>query len=318
MGRRQTATSDLRRSIGLGRFGLLVLTFLIWHPPLHTEGPAMARERSTSVAASPPGPIDPQRYRAHVAALSSVEMEGRRIGTEGGRRAIAFMTEGFRAAGLSPAPRFDGFVQPYRHRWDGRTEGGNVVAVLPGRDPALAHEVVVVSAHHDHLGFNRDSGCPKGRRGTRLRPGANDNATGSAALLELAHVFGARAGELRRTLVFVSTDGEECGCTGVKHYVHEAPAFPLVDTVYALNIDQIGMGADLVTHTRANSGDHGDDCEVDGEVFARMGIAAQTLVGDNPHYHSPQDTIDKVNFRKALATVERARDILWDRLQADD
>jgi hypothetical protein len=296
------------------RLGLVLLTTFC---PVAAGGEPTVVKRQAEEAA-PPTQIDIERYRANVTALSSEEMQGRRIGTEGGRRAVVFMTEGFIAAGLVPATKIDGYVQWYTHHWHGQTKGGNVVAVLPGQDPSLDREVIVVSAHHDHLGFNRESGCPEGRRGSRIRPGANDNATGSAALLELAHAFGARASELRRTMVFLSTDGEECGCTGSKHYVNNDPAFPLSDIVYTLNIDQIGKGGWLVTHTPDNSGHHDDDCEVDGEVFARRGIPAQTLVGDNPNYHSSRDTPGTVDFHKAFAVVELARDILWERVQTRD
>jgi Zn-dependent M28 family amino/carboxypeptidase len=273
-------------------------------------------ELPTGAATMQPGPISLDRYRANVLALASAEMEGRRIGTEGGRRAVSFMANGLRAAGAVPAPGMRGFVQEYEHHWHGRTRGANVIAVLPGQDPALAREVIVVMAHHDHLGFNRDSGCPRDKKSKKLNPGANDNATGSAALLELAHSFGSRSDELRRTMVFLSTDGEECGCTGVKHYVYAAPAFPLSQTSYALNIDQIGEGGWLVTHNRGNSGKRDADCEVDGEVFARKRIPAQTFVGDNRYYHSSRDTLDRVNFPKAFEVVREARDLLWKRVQA--
>lgn len=258
---------------------------------------------------------DPERYRETVARLVSEALEGRRVGTRGGWETIGFMEAKFREAGLLPPEKLGGYVQRYEHDWRGKTDAANVLGFLPGTDPVLRSEVVIVSAHHDHLGRNVNNGCPDGRQGDRIRPGANDNASGSAAMLELAFALSSRAGELKRTVLFLSIDGEECGCTGAKHYVYADPVFPLEDTVYVLNIDQIGEGAWLEEHHSPRRVDHEADCNVDGEVFARRGIKAATLVGDNSHYHSPEDTMEHMNFRQALKIVDQALDLVWDAVQ---
>ncbi|MCZ0964302.1 M28 family metallopeptidase [Paracoccus benzoatiresistens] len=222
----------------------------------------------------------------------------------------------FRQAGLLPPEKLGGYLQPYEHDWHGKTDAANVVGFLPGTDPVLRGEVVIVSAHHDHLGRNTGSGCPDGRHGDRIHPGANDNASGSAAMLELAFALSSRANELKRTVLFLSVDGEECGCTGAKHYVYEDPVFALEDTVYVLNIDQIGEDAWLEKHRKPRRVDHGADCEVDGEVFARRGIKAATLVGHNSHYHSPEDTVGHMDFPEAMKVVDRALELVWNAAQA--
>ena len=254
--------------------------------------------------------IDPSRYLDTISRLASDEMEGRRVGTPGGWAAIAFMEARFREAGLLPPEALGGYLQLYTHDWHGKTDAANVIGVLPGSNPALEDEVVVVSAHHDGLGRNRDDGCPDGRRGKRIRYGANDNASGMAALVELAFALAARRDEIARTIVFLSIDGEECGCTGVKHYVFKDPVYPLEKTVYVLNIDQIGEGAWLVEHPTDHHAADSEDCMVDGEVFARRGVRATTLVGDNSNYHRPGDVIEKLNMRKALEAVRRAHELV--------
>ncbi len=107
----------------------------------------------------------------------------------------------------------------------------NVVAILPGRDPALAGEAVLVAAHLDHVG----------RQGPDLLfPGANDNASGAAAVLALARAFTAD-GPARRTVVFALFAGEEQGLLGARfHAAH--PAFPLARTVAMLNLDCVAHG----------------------------------------------------------------------------
>jgi hypothetical protein len=259
--------------------------------------------------------ISPARYRQAVATLASEEMDGRRVGTPGGEAAVRFIENGFRQAGLLPGHK-GSYRQDYRHSFDGEADATNVVGYLPGTDAEIGHQVVVISAHHDHLGRNHGSGCPSEEQGECVKYGANDNASGTAALLELAHALGRFKDELRRTVVFLSTDAEECGCTGVKQYVYREPAFPLADTIYNLNIDQIGEGAELETHQLNLNTPEGEDCDVDGEVFANRGIRSQTLVGGNANYHACTDTIDRMDFDAALRVVRRAARLALEAIQA--
>ena len=216
--------------------------------------------------------------------------------------------------GLLPGYR-GGYRQDYTHSFNGTAEAANIIGYLPGNDAAVGKQVIVVSAHHDHLGRTKD-GCPNCPKGDGIKYGANDNASGCAALLELAHAFAGSKAKLNRTLVFLSTDGEECGCTGIKQYVYRDPPFPLADTIYSLNIDQIGEGADLETH-RLNLGTpEEEECEVDGEVFANRGVRSQMLVGDNAHYHECTDTVDNMDFDAALRVVRRASRLLLKEIQA--
>jgi Zn-dependent M28 family amino/carboxypeptidase len=259
--------------------------------------------------------IDPDRYRKAVVDLASPEMEGRQVGTPGGWTAIRYVTTRFQEAGLEPGYK-GSFLQPYRHCFKGTAGAANVIGVIEGRDPETKHQVVVVSAHRDHLGRTKKGGCPNNKAGKKIKPGANDNASGTAALFELAHAFGEVQAELKRTLVFLSTDAEECGCTGIKHYVYRDPAFPLENTVYNLNIDQIGEGAKLETH-KLNRRDLRDDeeCDVDAEVFATRGVRAETLVGGNRHYHKASDTPENIDFEAALKAVRRATKLVWRAVQ---
>jgi hypothetical protein len=105
----------------------------------------------------------------------------------------------------------------------------NVVGVLVGSDPALREEAVVLGAHLDHLG------APGGV----VHPGADDNASGVAALLEIARAFAALPARPKRTLVFAFWTGEEEGKLGSGHWVRE-PLWPLARTAAYLNLDMIG------------------------------------------------------------------------------
>jgi aminopeptidase YwaD len=103
----------------------------------------------------------------------------------------------------------------------------NVVGILPGTDPRLADEAIVVGAHYDHLG-----------RDGALYAGADDNASGTAAVLALARSFAASGGP-PRTLVFVLFAAEELGLLGSAEYVR-SPAIPLERTVTMVNFDMVG------------------------------------------------------------------------------
>ncbi len=105
----------------------------------------------------------------------------------------------------------------------------NVVGVIRGADPRVRDEAVVIGAHMDHLG----------RSGERLHPGADDNASGVAALLEIARAFAASPSKPRRTVVFAFWTGEEEGHLGAEYYVRH-PLWPLERTSVYLNLDMIG------------------------------------------------------------------------------
>jgi hypothetical protein len=114
----------------------------------------------------------------------------------------------------------------------------NVVGVLEGSDPRLKNEVIVVGAHYDHLGRGGEGSGSLGREGD-VHYGADDNASGTAGLLELARIFAAERERMRRTVVFVAFGGEEEGLIGSSHYVRH-PARPLEQTAAMLNMDMIG------------------------------------------------------------------------------
>src|SRR5256886_17419342 len=115
----------------------------------------------------------------------------------------------------------------------------NVVALLPGRDPARRGEVVIVGAHYDHLGRGRFGTLDPDSTG-RIHNGADDNASGTAALLEIARLLEARHTAPARTIVLVAFSGEELGTLGSSFFVQHAVPQP-IDSLYAmLNLDMVG------------------------------------------------------------------------------
>ena len=113
----------------------------------------------------------------------------------------------------------------------------NVVGVLPGSDPKLKDEAIVIGAHYDHLGRGGE-GSLAPREGD-IHHGADDNASGVAGLLELARIFSAQSPKPRRTIVFIAFSGEEEGLLGSDYYANH-PVVPLAQTVAMINMDMIG------------------------------------------------------------------------------
>lgn len=118
----------------------------------------------------------------------------------------------------------------------------NVVGYLEGNDSRSKNEIVIIGAHYDHLGMG-ENGSLSPRPGREIHNGADDNASGTAGLLELAEAFSRRRSDLKRSLVFIAFSGEEQGLLGSRHYVSH-PIFPLEKTVAMINMDMIGRMKD--------------------------------------------------------------------------
>ncbi len=117
------------------------------------------------------------------------------------------------------------------------TEAYNVVGILEGSDPQLKDETIVIGAHYDHLGRG-GAGSLAAREG-EIHHGADDNASGTAALLELARLLSAKRKEMRRTVVFIAFSGEEEGLLGSNYYVLN-PLRPLAQIIAMINMDMVG------------------------------------------------------------------------------
>ncbi len=118
----------------------------------------------------------------------------------------------------------------------------NVIGMLPGSDAQLQQQAVLIGAHYDHLGRSSE-GALDPDRVNEIHNGADDNASGTSGLLELAQYFSAPEHRPKRSLIFMGFAGEELGLLGSAHYVGQ-PTFPLAQTVTMLNLDMIGRVKD--------------------------------------------------------------------------
>jgi len=115
----------------------------------------------------------------------------------------------------------------------------NAVGFLEGSDPLLKNEIIVIGAHYDHLGYGGEGSGSLSPDTTAIHNGADDNASGTSGLLELAQAFATRRQELSRSVLFLSFAAEEIGLLGSAHFV-SAPTLPLDRMVTMLNMDMIG------------------------------------------------------------------------------
>ena len=196
---------------------------------------------SASVSTAAPRTADARALRSDIAYLASDQLAGRRTGTAGNDSAAAYIARRFAALGLtSLEPQYlQHFIArpvPMHGTAAESLPTENVVALLPGRDPALRGQYVVVGAHFDHLGRSTEGALDPDAKNV-VRKGADDNASGSAAVLELARLFAASPS--RRSLVFAAFSGEELGLLGSEYYVEHSP-LSLDSAVAMVNFDMVG------------------------------------------------------------------------------
>jgi hypothetical protein len=228
---------------------------------------------------------------------------------------------------LKPRSRLiaDGKVDYVEHLAKNRRIVRNVVGVLPGSDPARAKETIVIGAHYDHVGLGgRLSVSPE--RAGEIHNGADDNASGTASIIEIARAAVADRARFPRTLVFIAFAGEERGLLGSAQYVSE-PRMPVSDTIAMLNLDMVGrargsvdvsgleispsMEADLETAVKASGSTlkirregPGSGRSDDYNFIVRGIPAINFFTGFHPDYHRPDDDWERID---AGGTAQVAR-----------
>lgn len=271
--------------------------------------------------------------RAHVERLASAEFEGR--SGRGGARAALYIADRFYELGLEPLFP-SGFFQEIPavlarraktaaievagHGTD-RVLGRNVGAWIPGSDPELRHQCVILSAHYDHLGVHNGV----------LYPGADDNASGVAMLLEVARAFAQPGCRPRCSVLFVAFDLEEVGLWGSRWFARHSP-WPLEEVRGFFTADMLGrspgnlpgdyvfvMGSEhapalrdviAASHSEADPtvGLLGIDLIGTRSDYAPFRDRRVPFLffstGEHPDYHQPTDTPERVDYAK-LARISR-------------
>src|SRR5829696_1101829 len=185
---------------------------------------------------------EPPRLLDDIRFLSEDQLQGRMTGSPGADSAAAYLARRFSQVGLQPAA--GGWFQSFTvgregsagRQGQGSVVGMNVIGILPGRDPVLRNQTVVLGAHYDHLGLGGFGSLDPDSTG-KVHNGADDNASGAAALIQVAARLAATPPA--RTVVFIAFSGEELGLLGSAYYVKQ-PIYPLAETLAMVNLDMVG------------------------------------------------------------------------------
>lgn len=202
-----------------------------------------------------------------------------------------------------------------------KVSADNVIGILPGTDPVLKNEVVVIGAHIDHLGTDPVTG--------EIYYGADDNASGTAVVMELARAFALSGQKTARTLLFAAWNAEELGLIGSCYHVQN-PAMPMADTVAAYSIDMVGagtglglsmygatlsenawladvmkgyayeqeLGYEIASAEPLDASDH-----VCFYYYGNVPAVLLSTLGGHEYYHTPQDSIDTILMEDLKAAV---------------
>lgn len=228
-----------RRPRYSGAVGLSVLLLIVALQACATAGAPPALEFNSAPASA--DRADARSIYDDIAYLASDRLEGRGTGTPGNDSAAAFIARRFESLGLrkldaSFEQHFVAHPLTAHNETPRALSTQNVVALLPGADSTLRGEFVVVGAHFDHLGRSTEGALDPERKNV-IRRGADDNASGTAAVLELARLFA--TAPPKRSLVFVTFSGEEMGLLGSEYFVMHSP-LPLDSAVAMINFDMVG------------------------------------------------------------------------------
>ncbi len=294
----------------------------------NTSRVEMGKLAPRQALASLPPVFSGERMMQTVRFLSDPKLKGREIGTPEIDKAAEYIAEQFRQAGLAPGGDRDGYFQTGKDP-ERKVSLKNVIAVVPGRKQEFSGQSVVIGAHYDHLGLGERIGRTADRGA--IHPGADDNASGIAVLLELARVLQETI-RPERTLVFVAFSGEEEGKLGSRCYVRNETRFPAAKTIGMVNLDTVGRldrrkllvlggnsakdwvhifrGAGFVTGVDINL--VSEDLDSSDQVsFQEAGIpAVQLFSGPHLDYHRPSDTPDKIDYAGLVKVASVAKEVV--------
>ena len=258
-----------------------------------------------------------ERLQKHVYTLADDSLKGRKAGSPEGRKAAAYIVGQWEKIGITPYQQ-DSYYQLFRVIYQ------NVIGILPGNDPFLQNEFIVIGAHYDHLGVKTESDKAV------IYNGADDNASGVAVLIELGRQLKAIQSELKRSIILVAFDAEEIGLVGSSYFVDHS-IVPLQQIKLMLSLDMVGWHrqSGYVEYGGTGTIENGEAQLLDRQLipaglnvtskpfenslftatdtrpFATKGIPTLAVTtGTESPYHKPEDDADLIDYNgMALITT---------------
>jgi hypothetical protein len=279
---------------------------------------------------------DSSAIRSDIAYLASDALEGRLTGSPGNDSAAAFIAR--RYAYLRLKPSFPGYLQKFVARSAAAAHTGdttgmksqNVVAMLTGSDPVLRNRYIVVGAHFDHLGRSIQFATDP-KAGNAIRNGADDNASGTAAVLQLARMLSIV--KPKHSVIFVNFTGEEEGLLGSQYFVDNSPV-PLDSIVTMFNFDMVGRLRDnkllvygtgtatelpalvdsanlkIVPALSIQGGGDGFGSSDHASFYAKNIPVLHFFTDNHDDYHAATDDVEKINAAGEARVVDLAFDMI--------
>jgi len=282
--------------------------------------------------------ISEEDIKKNLEYLASDQLEGRMSGKNGNVLAAKFIKDKFEEFELETVYQKFNIkrMNPGPKNEIGEDFTQNICSWVDGNDEKLKNEIIVVGAHMDHIGYG-----PQMSRfgGNKIHPGADDNASGTVALLEVAKAFSKLKNKVGRTVVFVAFSAEEMGLIGSKFYCND-PIFPqdapdINKHVFMLNMDMVGYLGKGENPVSFSDGDSSFDIKrtidnLSNKYSFAKGITSRSTGGSDhacfynkripiaflhtglhPHYHKPSDTADKINFEGLSKVAKYAFELSW-------
>ncbi len=261
--------------------------------------------------------IEADKIKEHIKTLASDEYEGRNTGSEGEKKANAYIEKQFKAIKLQPKGE-KGYDQSFAFKsgvHGSGTEGTaeNIIGYIDNG----AENTIIIGAHYDHLGLGNDGSSLDANPKGKIHNGADDNASGTAGVIELARYFQKNGKKENTNFLFICLSGEELGLYGSKYFT-EHPTIDLSKVTYMINMDMIGrlpeskhlsvsgvgtstawspvvdkLSNDKVIIKTDSSGMGPSD---HSSFYVKNIPALHFFTGSHSDYHKPTDDWDKVNY----------------------
>ena len=266
----------------------------------------------------------------HVFTLAADSLKGRKAGSEESTRAARYIVEQWQAIGIQPYKDNDYFYAFDKYK--------NIIGIIEGGDESRKNEYIVIGAHYDHLGFKTKD------NDTIIYNGADDNASGTAALIETARILKNRQNELKRSVILVAFDAEEVGLVGSTRFVRDKlfssgsiKLMMSVDMVgwYSTNgaVEYAGTGsfinseriineANLIStglKVKAEAFEKNIFVATDTRPFAQAGIPTLAVTtGTKSPYHKPKDDADLIDYNGMTLITEHLANLTIKLSQVDE
>lgn len=262
--------------------------------------------------------ITAEDYARRIGVLAHDSMGGRLTPSPGLETAATWIAGELEAMGLRGGGPDGGFIQ----RYDlprGEGDAPNVVAVLEGSDPALRDEYLVYSAHMDHVGIRTPD-----EAGDSIWNGADDNASGTTAVLEVAEAMASLPTAPRRSVIFLLVSGEERGLWGSEYYA-DNPTVPAGQIVANLNADMVGRNwPDTIVAIGKEHSDLGTTLERVNAAHPELGMTAiddlwpdENFYARSDHYNFARKGVPILFFFNGTHDDYHGRDDEVDRIDTD-